>query len=92
MGSVFGMAAQSTSCRRINSRTAGRSAAWLARLPWEQEVGGSNPLAPITRTLLTANGLILDLSVANSSSCRDWCLIQATTVLLPSIRFQIAQA
>ena len=25
---------------------AGRSAAWLARLPWEQEVGGSNPLAP----------------------------------------------
>ena len=25
---------------------AGRSAVWLARLPWEQEVGGSNPLAP----------------------------------------------
>ena len=25
---------------------AGRSAAWLAHLPWEQGVGGSNPLAP----------------------------------------------
>jgi hypothetical protein len=25
---------------------AGRSAAWLARLPWEQEVGRSNRLAP----------------------------------------------
>ena len=24
----------------------GRSAAWLARLPWEQEVAGSNPAAP----------------------------------------------
>lgn len=28
------------------SLLSGRSAAWLARLPWEQEVGGSNPLAP----------------------------------------------
>jgi hypothetical protein len=27
-------------------RIAGRSAAWLARLPWEQEVGRSNRLAP----------------------------------------------
>ena len=26
----------------------GRSAAWLARLPWEQEVGSSNLLAPTT--------------------------------------------
>src|SRR5207244_10798215 len=25
----------------------GRSAAWLAHLPWAQGVGGSNPLAPI---------------------------------------------
>ena len=25
----------------------GSGAAWLARLPWEQEVGGSNPLSPI---------------------------------------------
>ena len=24
----------------------GRGAVWLARLLWEQEVGGSNPLAP----------------------------------------------
>ena len=24
----------------------GRGAVWLARLPWEQEAGGSNPLAP----------------------------------------------
>lgn len=30
----------------------GRSAAWLARLLWEQEVGGSNPLAPIKKRLL----------------------------------------
>ena len=28
----------------------GRSAVWLARLPWEQEAGGSNPLAPTTFT------------------------------------------
>ena len=27
----------------------GRSAAWLARLPWEQEVAGSNPAAPTTK-------------------------------------------
>ncbi len=25
----------------------GRSSAWLERLVWDQEVGGSNPLAPI---------------------------------------------
>ena len=31
----------------MNVHPTGRSAAWLARLPWEQEVGGSNPLAPI---------------------------------------------
>ena len=29
--------------------TAGRSAAWLARLPWEQEVDGSNPFAPTNK-------------------------------------------
>ncbi len=28
------------------SNYSGRSAAWLAHLPWEQGVGGSNPLAP----------------------------------------------
>ena len=28
----------------------GRSAVWLAHLPWEQGVGGSNPLAPIFST------------------------------------------
>ncbi len=34
---------------------AGRSADWLAHLPWEQGVGGSNPLAPTTneKTLQT---------------------------------------
>ena len=35
----------------------GRSAVWLARLPWEQEVGGSNPLAPTisTRSILSVH-------------------------------------
>ena len=28
----------------------GRSAAWIAHLPWAQGVGGSNPLAP-TKTI-----------------------------------------
>ena len=28
-------------------KVAGSSAAWLARLPWEQEVVGSNPISPI---------------------------------------------
>ena len=30
----------------VVGKIAGRSAAWLARLPWEQEVGRSNRLAP----------------------------------------------
>ena len=34
----------------IHRTGSGRSAAWLARLPWEQEVGGSNPLAPTIRS------------------------------------------
>ncbi len=29
----------------------GRSAAWIAHLPWAQGVGGSNPLAPTKMTL-----------------------------------------
>jgi hypothetical protein len=33
------------------SRNAGRSAAWLARLPWEQEVTSSNLVAPIAVAL-----------------------------------------
>jgi hypothetical protein len=33
--------------RLVGCPGAGRSAAWLARLPWEQEVGGSSPPAPI---------------------------------------------
>jgi hypothetical protein len=34
----------------------GRSAAWLARLPWEQEVGRSNRLAPTkTPSLITSS-------------------------------------
>ena len=32
----------------IHTVLSGRSAAWLARLPWEQEVAGSNPAAPTT--------------------------------------------
>ncbi len=35
---------------------AGRSAAWLARLPWEQEVMGSNPVAPTRAGLATSLG------------------------------------
>ncbi len=33
---------------RGRQRLSGRSAARLARLLWEQKVGGSNPLAPIS--------------------------------------------
>ena len=36
--------------------TAGRSAAWLARLPWEQEVGRSNRLAPTMFFLVFQTG------------------------------------
>ncbi len=32
---------------RLEQGNAGRSAAWLARLPWEQEVTSSNLVAPI---------------------------------------------
>ena len=34
-------------------RFSGRSAARLARLLWEQKVGGSNPLAPIQNEVMT---------------------------------------
>ena len=34
----------------------GRSAAWLARLPWEQEVGRSNRLAPTILAVHRAEG------------------------------------
>jgi hypothetical protein len=33
-------------------KTAGRSADWLAHLPWEQGVGGSNPLAPTNKIII----------------------------------------
>ena len=36
-------------CRLTCDGHAGRSAAWLARLPWEQEVTSSNLVAPICR-------------------------------------------
>ena len=34
----------------MSRAVSGRSAAWLAHLPWAQGVGGSNPLAPINMT------------------------------------------
>jgi ribose 5-phosphate isomerase A len=37
-------------------RNAGRSAAWLARLPWEQEVTSSNLVAPIRGACLSNGG------------------------------------
>ena len=33
--------------KNIGQVITGRSSAWLERLLWEQEAGGSNPLAPI---------------------------------------------
>ena len=32
-------------------QSSGRSAAWLAHVPWEHEVAGSNPVAPTTSNL-----------------------------------------
>jgi hypothetical protein len=56
-----------------DSSHTGRSAAWLARLPWEQEATGSNPVAPILFTelnlayaqLLGRSGSILRWSARN---------------------------
>ena len=41
------MACSRMTLRRVRNENAGRSAAWLARLPWEQEVTSSNLVAPI---------------------------------------------
>ncbi len=49
----------------IANTTTGRSAVWLARLPWEQEVGGSNPLAPTISIGIIAIFLLSDLSNYN---------------------------
>ncbi len=38
------LVAQETAYERMST---GSGAAWLARLPWEQEVVGSNPISPI---------------------------------------------
>ena len=48
---------------RYNYFTTGRSAAWLARLPWEQEVDGSNPFAPIFPNPFISRGLDISSSV-----------------------------
>src|SRR5258708_3906400 len=41
----------------LDCGAAGRSAAWLARLLWEQEVPGSNPGVPTTRASVAAGAL-----------------------------------
>jgi hypothetical protein len=33
-------------CNMVIKTMSGRSAAWIAHLPWAQGVGGSSPLAP----------------------------------------------
>src|SRR5579871_1191237 len=48
--------------RMVRSHT-GRSAVWLARLPWEQEVDGSNPFAPIFPTCFISRRLNNSLSI-----------------------------
>ena len=45
----FFLAQPGTVCYKTVS--SGCSAAWLAHLPWEQGVGGSNPLTPTTLRL-----------------------------------------
>ena len=42
----------------------GRSAAWLARVPWEHEVAGSNPAAPTI--------LLRSASLALGRATEDW--------------------
>ena len=43
----------------------GRSAARLARLLWEQEVGGSNPLAPIVVNVLSSRFYVIPIFLLN---------------------------
>ena len=58
-------------------RAAGRGAAWLARLLWEQEVGGSNPPAPTRPTsavpsvMTTARcASVVTLAARRAATCR----------------------
>ena len=46
-----------STAQNLEGNLSGRSAAWLARLVRDQEVGGSNPLAPTTERKKEARGL-----------------------------------
>ena len=48
----------------VSRRRSGCSAAWLARLPWEQEVAGSNPAAP---TIIARGTAAVDLEYGKTS-------------------------
>jgi hypothetical protein len=58
----------------------GRSAAWLARLPWAQEVAGSSPAAPIfafavrrrsTVETATMGRVLVEITVENLKDLYD---------------------
>jgi hypothetical protein len=71
--------------------TAGSGAAWLARLPWEQEVGGSNPLSPIDSfrsgsdlTVRLKNAQLCDIVRAQKSHLRACSSVGQSSCLLSS--------
>ena len=59
----------------------GRSAVWLAHLPWEQGAGGSNPLAPIFYVGLQPDALRKIIKVHVNYEC-----VEASVAALPMRR------